>query len=161
MLPCPESFHSVQTHLKGIEKGNCSESAAPPLSLLRDPVHNVQPVERLSSPGEERVLSSLCFMAVYECFVIITTTTIIIRAVRALEGWKGTKPCRFSQMFKFDELEPSRFNPQHRCPLSPYRLPLGAGSLPLPSACQLGTGIPWGFSGEEPAVAEEDVSETH
>lgn len=91
-------------------------------------------------------------MAVYECFVITTTTTIIIRAVRALEGWKGTKPCRFSRMFKFDEVEPSRFNPHHWCPLSPYQLPLWPGSLLLSSTCQLGTGIPWGFSREEPEL---------
>lgn len=135
---------------------HCASSVSPEGSSS-----HVQPSERLSSPGKERVLSSLYFMAVYDCFVIITTTTIIIRAVRALKGWKGTKPCRFSQMFKSDELEPSRFNPQHRCPLSPYRLPSGAGSLPLPSACQPGTGIPWGFSREDPAVAGEDVSETH
>lgn len=82
-------------------------------------------------------------------------------AVRALEGWKGTKPCRFSRMFKFDKVEPSKFNPHHWCPLSPYWLPLGPGSLLLSSTCQLGTGIPWGFLREEPTVTEEDVSETH
>lgn len=98
-------------------------------------------------------------MAVYECFDIITTTTIIIRAVRALEGGKGTKPCRFSWMFEFDKTEPSRFNPHHWCPLSPCWLPPRPGSLLL-SSCQLGTGIPCGFSREEPAVTEEDVSET-
>lgn len=89
-------------------------------------------------------------MAVYECFVVVTTTTIIIRAVRALEGWKGTKPCRFSWMFKFDKVEPSKFNPHHWCPLSLYWLALWPGSLLLSSICQLGTGIPWGFLRVEP-----------
>lgn len=95
-------------------------------------------------------------MAPYECFVTVTTTTIIIRAVRALEGWKGTKPCRFSRMFESDEVEPLGFNPHGWCPLSPCQHHQEVCAHP-----PLETGIPWGFSRQEPAAPEEDVSETH
>lgn len=99
-------------------------------------------------------------MAVYECFVTVTTTTIIIRAVRALEGWKGTKPCRFSRMFKFDEVEPSRFNPHGRCPLSPSRLPAPPGSLcPPPLSAENWDTL--GLLEGGTRSSEEDVSETH
>lgn len=149
LLLHPKPF-PIQLYLKGIERGNCCERAAPPLFFPRDPVQNVQPVERLSSSGKKRVLSSLHFMTAYECFAITTTTTaIVIRAVRALEGWKGTKPYRFSRMFKFDETEPSKFNPISGALSHPTGCHQSRTSA-LSSQCQLGPGQPGASWGRNP-----------
>ena len=44
LLPRPASLRSARPRLGGTERRNCSKRAAPSLSLLRDPVQNVQPV---------------------------------------------------------------------------------------------------------------------
>lgn len=88
-------------------------------------------------------------MTAYECFVITTTTTIIIRAVRALEGWKGTKPYRFSRMFKFDETKPSKFNPIAGALSHPTGCHQNGTSAPS-SQCQLGPGQPGASWGRNP-----------